>query len=167
MIANRFEHVVEPVSDIAIAVSDERSHSPGAQPTSTAGIDRADLDALLNTAAYTALLDRVECLMEVLLATTRLEPGFQTLVVQDWKGVAATFAIGVTRLARLRSIASRLSRRQRETLQHLLHGSSEKEIARAMHLSVHTIHIYSKAIYAEFEVSSRPELLARWIVAGL
>ena len=56
-----------------------------------------------------------------------------------------------------------LSRRERETLQHLLAGKSEKQIAVAMDLSHNTIHHYVKALHRHFKVSSRSELLARWV----
>lgn len=56
-----------------------------------------------------------------------------------------------------------LSPRQRETLQHLLAGQGEKQIAAQMGLSVNTIHHYIKALHRHFGVSSRSELLARWV----
>jgi DNA-binding CsgD family transcriptional regulator len=56
-----------------------------------------------------------------------------------------------------------LSPRQRQTLQLLLAGNSEKEIAAQMALSHNTIHHYVKAIHRHFGVSSRSELLARWV----
>jgi DNA-binding CsgD family transcriptional regulator len=54
-----------------------------------------------------------------------------------------------------------LSPRMEETLRHLLDGDSEKQVARKLELSQHTIHVYVKAIYRRFGVSSRGELLAR------
>lgn len=56
-----------------------------------------------------------------------------------------------------------LSPRQRQTLQLLLAGNSEKEIAGQMGLSQNTVHHYVKAIHRHFGVSSRSELLARWV----
>ena len=53
--------------------------------------------------------------------------------------------------------ASRLS----QTLNELLAGSSEKQIAIKLELSRHTIHNYVKALHQRFGVSSRGELLAR------
>ena len=57
----------------------------------------------------------------------------------------------------------RLPPRLRRTLGHLLRGESEKEIARTLGLSQHTVHEYVKDLYAELNVSSRGELLAQWI----
>ena len=53
--------------------------------------------------------------------------------------------------------------RLRETLTSLLSGASEKQIAKTMNLSPHTIHVYVKQIYRHYNVSSRGELLARWV----
>lgn len=59
--------------------------------------------------------------------------------------------------------AASLSPRQRQTLQNLLGGQSEKEIAKKMRLSPNTVHHHVKALYRHFDVSSRGELLARWV----
>lgn len=59
--------------------------------------------------------------------------------------------------------AATLPPRQRQTLQHLLTGRSEKQIANELSLSPNTIHHYVKAIYKRFGVSSRSELLARFV----
>lgn len=55
----------------------------------------------------------------------------------------------------------RLSRRLRQTLEALLTGDSEKQVAAKLGLSRHTVHIYVKALYRHFAVSSRGELLAK------
>lgn len=54
-----------------------------------------------------------------------------------------------------------LSPRLAETLNHLLAGRSEKEIAGQLKLSRHTVHVYVKALYRRFNVTSRAELFAR------
>lgn len=56
-----------------------------------------------------------------------------------------------------------LSPRLEQTLRSLLSGDSEKQIAAALGLSQHTVHVYVKAIYRKYGVSSRGELLARWL----
>jgi DNA-binding CsgD family transcriptional regulator len=56
-----------------------------------------------------------------------------------------------------------LSPRQRETLELLLAGNAEKQIASALSISKHTVHVYVKSLYKRFGVNSRPELLARWV----
>lgn len=54
-----------------------------------------------------------------------------------------------------------LSRRATQTLDELLGGASEKEIADRMGLSAHTVHQYVKTVYRAFGVRSRAELMAR------
>ncbi len=56
-----------------------------------------------------------------------------------------------------------LSPRQRQTLDHLLAGDSEKQIAAKLQLSHNTVHHYVKALHRHFNVSSRSELLAKWV----
>ena len=56
-----------------------------------------------------------------------------------------------------------LSPRMRQTLERLLAGDSEKEIASRLRLSRHTVHVYVKTMYRRFGVSSRGELFARFI----
>lgn len=56
-----------------------------------------------------------------------------------------------------------VSPRQREVLDHLLAGHSEKQIAEKLGLSPNTVHHHIKALHRHFGVSSRSELLARWV----
>jgi DNA-binding NarL/FixJ family response regulator len=53
--------------------------------------------------------------------------------------------------------------RPQQTLQYLLAGNSEKEIAANLGLALNTVHHYVKHLYRHFNVSSRSELLARWV----
>jgi DNA-binding CsgD family transcriptional regulator len=59
--------------------------------------------------------------------------------------------------------AANLSPRQRQTLEYLLAGHSEKQIAAKMRLSPNTVHHHIKALHRYFGVSSRSELLAKWV----
>jgi DNA-binding CsgD family transcriptional regulator len=56
-----------------------------------------------------------------------------------------------------------LSPRVHQTLERLLMGDSEKEIAARLGVSPHTIHVYVKTLYRRFDVCSRGELLARFV----
>jgi DNA-binding CsgD family transcriptional regulator len=56
-----------------------------------------------------------------------------------------------------------MAQRQRETVVHLLAGKSEKEIAKEMGVSLHTIHGYVKEIHKKLGVNSRAELMARFL----
>ncbi|HEV7302464.1 MAG TPA: LuxR C-terminal-related transcriptional regulator [Tepidisphaeraceae bacterium] len=59
--------------------------------------------------------------------------------------------------------AQALSSRQLETLEMLLGGLSEKQVATAMELSVHTVHVYVKSLYVALGVNSRAELMALFL----
>jgi DNA-binding CsgD family transcriptional regulator len=56
-----------------------------------------------------------------------------------------------------------LSPPQRSVLVRLLRGESEKQIAAGIYRSPHTVHSHVKAIHDAFKVSSRGELLARFV----
>jgi DNA-binding NarL/FixJ family response regulator len=56
-----------------------------------------------------------------------------------------------------------LSPRLRQTLDRLLAGDSEKQIAQSLSLSQNTIHVYIKQLYRRYEVSSRGELLSQFV----
>ena len=56
-----------------------------------------------------------------------------------------------------------LTERERQTLDRLLAGDSEKEAAAALGLSPHTVHVYVKALYRAFNVNTRNELLAKFV----
>jgi DNA-binding CsgD family transcriptional regulator len=61
----------------------------------------------------------------------------------------------------LRGLTPSLSPRQREVLEHLARGASEKEVAAALELSTHTVHDHVKALHRAYGVRSRGELVAR------
>lgn len=59
--------------------------------------------------------------------------------------------------------ATDLTPRVRETLDCLLQGATEKEIAKSLGISPTTVHEYVMQIYRHFGVRSRPALMALWI----
>jgi DNA-binding CsgD family transcriptional regulator len=59
-----------------------------------------------------------------------------------------------------------LSPRLRQTLERLLEGDGEKQIARRLGLSLPTVHQYVTDLYRRYGVSSRGELMARWVRRG-
>lgn len=69
----------------------------------------------------------------------------------------------VTRAARVGPDVRQLPPRLRQTLDLLLVGDSEKQIAGKLGISRHTVHVYVKALYKIHEVASRGELLARFV----
>ena len=58
-----------------------------------------------------------------------------------------------------------LSPRERDTLDCLLTGAAEKEVAARLGLSVHTVHSYVKSLYRKLGVSTRAELLVQCLTA--
>lgn len=68
--------------------------------------------------------------------------------------------------AAISTVAGSLPPRARETLLYLLDGMSEKEVARAMCVSRHTVHAHVKYVYRHFAVSTRAELLSRILRGG-
>lgn len=64
-------------------------------------------------------------------------------------------------LRKAKDPSTALPPRLSQTLDELMLGCSEKEIASRLELSRHTIHNYVKALHQRFGVSSRGELLAR------
>ena len=56
-----------------------------------------------------------------------------------------------------------LTPRMEQTLQRLLSGDSEKQIAAKLRISPNTVHVYVKSLYRQFDVCSRGELLARFV----
>ena len=60
-----------------------------------------------------------------------------------------------------RSESLRLAPRLQPVFRYLLQGDAEKEVAVKLKLSRHTVHRYVQAIYNEFDVHSRGELLAK------
>jgi DNA-binding NarL/FixJ family response regulator len=65
------------------------------------------------------------------------------------------------------AVPADLSPRLRQTLQRLLEGDSEKQIAIHLGLSRNTVHVYVKSLYKRFAVQSRAELLARFVRPGI
>jgi DNA-binding CsgD family transcriptional regulator len=56
-----------------------------------------------------------------------------------------------------------LPRRLRQTLDCLLEGDSEKQVAARLGLSRHTVHEYVKALYRRLGVASRAELMVQYL----
>jgi DNA-binding CsgD family transcriptional regulator len=59
-----------------------------------------------------------------------------------------------------------LAPRARRVLRLLLEGAGDKQVAKALGISPHTVNQYVKLIFEHFRVGSRAELLARWVRRG-
>jgi DNA-binding CsgD family transcriptional regulator len=67
---------------------------------------------------------------------------------------------------RFSNLRTELSPRLRQTLECLLEGDGEKQVAARLGLSRHTVHDYVTALYRRLDVSSRPELMALCLSRG-
>jgi len=67
------------------------------------------------------------------------------------------------RMTVLETELNRLPPRLQQTMQSLLSGDSEKQAAAKMGVSPHTVHVYVKTLYRKYNVSSRGELLSKWV----
>ena len=61
------------------------------------------------------------------------------------------------------SVSVLITPRMRHVLKHILEGFSEKEVAAALGLSVHTVHTYCVSLYRRYGVHSRGELMSKFI----
>jgi DNA-binding CsgD family transcriptional regulator len=73
-----------------------------------------------------------------------------------WLHVSSSTAVDASPLAQL-------SKREREVLQLLLEGHARKEVATRLNLSAHTVADYLKVIHKKLGVTSRAELLSKFI----
>ena len=89
--------------------------------------------------------------------------GDQLAGVAASPGPGSTAAPADGHSARPPAPAVPLSPRMRQTLERLLAGDSEKEIAGRLRLSPHTVHVDVKTLYRRFGVCSRGELFARFV----
>jgi DNA-binding NarL/FixJ family response regulator len=67
------------------------------------------------------------------------------------------------RVTLLQAELNRLPPRLQQTMRSLLAGDSEKQAAAKMGVSPHTVHVYVKTLYRRYNVSSRGELLSKWV----
>ena len=56
-----------------------------------------------------------------------------------------------------------LTFREREVLECLLTGASEKEVASSLEISPQTVHAHVKSLYRGFGVASRAQLMAKFL----
>jgi len=89
---------------------------------------------------------------------------------QTMAGVAAVLdGIPTAPAAMIAIERASLTRRERQTLRHLLRGRSEAEAARRIRVSTSTVHIYIRQLFKKFRVNSRAKLMALFLtdVAGV
>lgn len=86
-------------------------------------------------------------------------------IVREAQAALAT-AIGAGLARYTEPSARELPPRVRQVLRALLEGDSDKQVAARLRLSTYTVNEYTKVIYRHFAVSTRAELLARWVRRG-
>lgn len=99
-----------------------------------------------------------------LAARRRMVAGYFRMLGQQLNGEASEGVAPTGATAECDAAA--LPPRLHQTLGHLLQGDGEKQIALKLGLSQHTVHVYVKSLHKRFNVSSRAELLARFIRPG-
>jgi DNA-binding NarL/FixJ family response regulator len=60
-----------------------------------------------------------------------------------------------------------LSKREKEVIELLLKGKSNKQIALSLDISVHTVEFHFKNIYTKLQVSSRIELILKLVECSI
>jgi DNA-binding CsgD family transcriptional regulator len=127
----------------------------GARPEARLGAHAGDLSVVLRTLSPLRESDTVSTQARRAALAERLR------VLGVAFGVTGPTPPSPPSAARLPRVDPALSPRLAQTLELLLLGRSEKEVATALGLSRHTVHVYVKGLYRRFGVSSRAELLAR------
>lgn len=92
-------------------------------------------------------LEILKAVQEVAHGGAPMSPSIARLLVEEFKG------------EKVSSIDTGLSTREREILQGISRGRSEKRLAEELRLSTHTIHTHIKNIYRKLQVNSKAEAL--------
>ncbi len=75
--------------------------------------------------------------------------------------VLAEFASSQPQIQRQISKTERLSEREIEVLQQIATGSTDREIAERLYLSIYTVKVHARNLYAKLEVTNRTQAVAR------
>ena len=88
---------------------------------------------------------------------------------RQWHGANASVAqpVAGSALDRSDSLAEPLSEREREVLQLIAEGLRNQAIAERLYLSLHTVKVHARNIYAKLGVASRTEAAARGRALGI
>jgi LuxR family maltose regulon positive regulatory protein len=65
------------------------------------------------------------------------------------------------------NLVERLSEREREVLQLIAEGLTNEEVAARLYLSLHTVKVHARNIYAKLDVTSRTQAVARGRALGI
>lgn len=141
--------------------------SPGVLPP-TRVADVAAMLRVMGPLNRATAADPVEGRRQLLADLCRFIGVKMGTLAPDALGLGRAAAVGPTPVPEPAAASDRpagpvdaLAPRHVQTLALLLDGFSEKEIARRLGISPHTVHQYIKDLYKRYAVSSRAELLAR------
>jgi DNA-binding NarL/FixJ family response regulator len=175
LVAVEDDGLLERLCD-AVAGDDYRVFAPGSHDEARWLVEHDDIDLVLcDTVELAAAARRANPrTIRVVLATTpSLDSAVRAIndahvhryVIGPWQPEALRATLrealaGAGPRATPRPRHVELSPRLRDTLDALMTGASEKQIASVLGISHHTAHEYVKALYRRFGVTSRPELMA-------
>jgi hypothetical protein len=119
------------------------------------------MDASHDLASLIPFGDKHYCLLSVYRRSTDARP----FTPMDRRMLSMIHDAMRDRLVELRAsrIRSQMPEALRSTFGLILAGHSEKEVAKLTHRSPNTVHDHVKRIYQHFEVSSRAQLLSRFV----
>ena len=114
---------------------------------------------------------------EIIAAVEAVSAGLVVLDVQTLAGLlspknllvdrSASLEVDIDRSSTSTSEVDALTPREREVLEMLAEGLSNKEIAWRMKISEHTVKFHVASIFAKFDVSTRSEAVMKGIRQGL
>ncbi|MDQ3864363.1 MAG: response regulator transcription factor [Actinomycetota bacterium] len=135
---------------LVLSASTDREHLAGAIEAGAAGV-----------------MHKSAPMSDLVEAVRRLAAGEQLLSQQEVIE-ALRFLVRVREIHREAQLAiDKLTPREREVLQALAEGWSDKEIARRLHVGVGTVHSHLTSILSKLEVSSRLQALVFAVRYGL
>lgn len=85
---------------------------------------------------------------DIELGKPPLSPSIARRIIRSFKKADTSVATDI----------AKLTDREKETMNYMVKGLSNREIAEIMNISIHTVSDYAKSIYRKLDVSSRVEL---------
>jgi len=132
----------------------------------TATRSRAESAAAVEAGAA-AIVDKSSSVQSIVESLRRLAAGESLMDTQEFLQLIRAAADERGRIARGRALTARLTPREREVLQSLADGLSNKEIARRLHISVETQRTHMVNILAKLEAHSQLQALVVAVRFGI
>jgi len=118
-------------------------------------------------AGAAAIIDKSSSVQSIVESLRRLAAGETLMDTQEVLQLIRAAADERGRIARGRALTARLTPREREVLQSLADGLSNKEIARRLHISVETQRTHMVNILAKLEAHSQLQALVIAVRFGI